>query len=41
MGLLPLEFENGQGINELKIESSDQFSLLGLNDITNENKKYL
>ena len=41
MGLLPLEFENGQGINELKIESSDQFSLLGLNDITNENKKVL
>ena len=41
MGLLPLEFENGQGINELNIESSDQFSLLGLNDITNENKKVL
>ena len=41
MGLLPLEFENGQGINELMIESSDQFSLLGLNDITNENKKVL
>ncbi len=41
MGLLPLEFEKGQGINELNIESTDQFSLLGLNHITNENKKVL
>ena len=41
MGVLPLEFEKGQGINELNIESTDQFSLLGLNHITNENKKVL
>ena len=41
MGLLPLQFEKGQGIDELKIESSDQFSLTGLNKISDDNKKVL
>ena len=41
MGLLPLQFEKGQGIDELKIESSDQFSLTGLNKIGDDNKKVL
>ena len=41
MGLLPLEFEKGQGIDELGIISTDQFSLIGLNKINNDNKKVL
>ena len=41
MGLLPLEFEKGQGIDELGIKSTDQFSLIGLNKINNDNKKVL
>ena len=41
MGLLPLEFEKGQGIEELGIISTDQFSLIGLNKINNDNKKVL
>ena len=41
MGLLPLEFEKGQGIDELGIISTDQFSLIGLNKINNNNKKVL
>ena len=41
MGLLPLQFEKEQGIDELKIESSDQFSLTGLNKISDDNKKVL
>ena len=39
MGLLPLEFEKGQGIEELKIMSTDQFSIIGLEKISNDNKK--
>ena len=39
MGLLPLEFEKGQGIAELKIMSTDQFSIIGLEKISNDNKK--
>ena len=41
MGLLPLEFEKGQGIEELGIINTDQFSLIGLNKINNNNKKVL
>ena len=41
MGLLPLEFEKGQGIEELGIINTDQFSLIGLNKINNDNKKVL
>ena len=41
MGLLPLEFKKGQGIEELGIISTDQFSLIGLNKINNNNKKVL
>ena len=41
MGLLPLEFKKGQGIEELGIISADQFSLIGLNKINNNNKKVL
>ena len=41
MGLLPLEFEKGQGMDELGIISTDQFSLIGLNKINNDNKKVL
>ena len=38
MGLLPLEFEKGQGITELGVVSTDQFSVIGLNKINDGNK---
>ena len=42
MGLLPLEFEKGQGIEEIGIQSNDQFSILGLDRINdNQKKEYL
>ena len=39
MGLLPLEFEKGQGIEEIGIQSNDQFSILGLDKINDNQKK--
>ena len=39
MGLLPLEFIKGQGIEELKIEGSDQFDFNYLDKIDNKNKE--
>ena len=41
MGILPLQFKSGQGINELGIKGSDQFSIIGLDKIDNENKKVI
>ena len=41
MGLLPLEFTKDQGIEELEIKSTDQFSIMGLNKISDDNKKVL
>jgi len=39
MGLLPLQFKEGQGIEELNIEGSDVFDFVNLDKITNENKE--
>ena len=39
MGLLPLEFEKGQGIEEIGIQSNDQFSISGLDKINDNQKK--
>ncbi|MAD13846.1 MAG: aconitate hydratase AcnA [Pelagibacteraceae bacterium] len=41
MGILPLQFKSGQGIDELEIKGSDQFSIIGLDKIDNENKKVI
>jgi len=39
MGLLPLQFKEGQGIEELNIVGSDVFDFINLDKITNENKE--
>jgi aconitate hydratase len=39
MGLLPLEFLSGNGINELGIEASDIFTVKGLDKISDEQKE--
>ena len=39
MGLLPLQFQDGQGIEELNIEGSDVFDFINLDKINNENKE--
>ena len=39
MGLLPLQFKKDQGIDEIGIQSTDQFSIIGLEKINNDNKK--
>jgi aconitate hydratase len=39
MGLLPLQFQDGQGIEELNIEGSDVFDFIDLDKINNENKQ--
>ena len=39
MGLLPLEFLPGNGINELGIEASDIFNVIGLDKISDEQKE--
>ncbi len=39
MGLLPLQFKNGQGIEELNIEGTDVFDFLNLDKINNDNKE--
>jgi len=39
MGLLPLEFLPGNGIEELGISSSDQFTITGLDQIDNDQKE--
>ena len=38
MGILPLEFEKNYGIEELGIEKTDRFSVLGIKDINDDNK---
>ena len=39
MGLLPLEFLPGNGISELGIVTTDQFSVVGLDQVSNEHKE--
>ena len=38
---IPLQFKSGQGIDELGIKGSDQFSIIGLDKINDENKKVI
>ena len=35
----PLQFKKDQGIDEIGIQSTDQFSIIGLEKINNDNKK--
>ena len=39
MGLLPLQFKQGQGIEELQIQGSDIFDFVNLDKISNEHKE--